>query len=60
VETLQAWEAGLKKVFPAQKLKVNLSAFNYDYRGVQGFVPILNPLTGTYIDHLVNQGDARH
>lgn len=59
-ETLQAWEAGLKKVFPAQKLKVNLSAFNYDYRDVQGFVPILNPLTGTYIDHLVNQGDARH
>ncbi len=59
-ETLLAWEAGVKTNFPKQKLQLNLSAFSYDYRNVQGFVRDMNPLTGTGIDHLANQGDARH
>ncbi len=59
-EKLTSYEAGFKKDWEALGLRLNGAMFHYDYRDVQGFVTELNALTGTLIDVLRNQGDARH
>lgn len=59
-ETLLAYEAGIKRTLPALNLQINAAVFTYDYRDVQGFVRDINPVTGTGVDRLTNQADARH
>lgn len=59
-ETIGAWELGLRQYWPAQQLKLEAALFSYDYSDVQGFIREQNPLTGTAVDRLGNQGDARH
>ncbi|MES2606442.1 MAG: TonB-dependent receptor [Pseudomonadota bacterium] len=59
-ETLLAYEAGVKHTLPAYNLQLNAAVFSYDYRDVQGFVRTINPITGTGVDKLDNQADARH
>ena len=58
-ETILAWEAGLKSS-PVPGALFNAALFWYDYRDVQGFVTNQNEVTGTKVDLLANQGDARH
>src|SRR5690606_12840367 len=41
-------------------LRLNLALFHYDYRDVQGYLRELNPVTGSSLERLANQGDARH
>lgn len=59
-ETIAAWELGLRQYWPAQRLQLEAALFHYDYDDVQGFIRAVNPLTGTAIDRLGNQGSARH
>ena len=59
-ETLLAWEAGIRHSLPAYRMQLNAAVFSYDYRDVQGFVRDINPVTGTGVDRLMNQADARH
>lgn len=59
-ETLLAWEAGFRHNLPDYRLQLNAAVFSYDYRNVQGFVRDINPVTGTGVDRLMNQADARH
>jgi iron complex outermembrane recepter protein len=59
-ETLLGKEVGYKQSWPAHLLSVKAALFSYDYQDVQGYVRDINPLTGTGIDHLANQADARH
>jgi iron complex outermembrane receptor protein len=59
-ETIGAWELGLRQYWPEQQLKLETAVFSYDYKDVQGFIRQINPLTGSGVDFLGNQGDARH
>ena len=59
-ETISAVEVGMKHQWPQQDLQLSTAVFTYDYKDVQGFLRKQNPLTGTAIDLLGNQGDARH
>lgn len=59
-ETIGAWELGLRQHWPERQLRLATAVFSYDYRDVQGFIRELNPLTGSGVDFLGNQGDARH
>lgn len=59
-ETIGAWELGLRQVWPERQLKLEAAVFTYDYEDVQGFIRELNPMTGSAVDRLGNQGDARH
>jgi iron complex outermembrane receptor protein len=59
-ETINAVELGMKQSFPAYALQLNAALFHYEYADVQGYIRDINPLTGTGIDRLANQGDARH
>ena len=59
-ETINAVELGLKQSLPSLGLQFGAALFHYDYQDVQGFIQGLNELTGTPIDVLANQGDARH
>jgi iron complex outermembrane receptor protein len=59
-ETIHSWELGLRQFWPALGLRLETALFRYDYQDVQGFIRTINPLTGTGIDRLANQGDARH
>lgn len=59
-ETIHAWELGLRQSWPQLGLALSSAVFTYDYEDVQGFIREINPLTGTGVDRLGNQGDARH
>jgi iron complex outermembrane receptor protein len=59
-ETIAAWELGLRQYWPEARLTLEGAVFAYDYEDVQGFIRELNPLTGSAVDRLGNQGDARH
>jgi len=59
-ETIGAWELGLRQYWPVQQLSLEAAVFHYDYQDVQGYIREQNALTGTAIDRLGNQGDARH
>jgi iron complex outermembrane receptor protein len=59
-ETIDALELGWKQGLPEYALQVNAALFHYEYEDVQGFMQDINPVTGTGIDRLGNQGDARH
>jgi len=57
-ETNDAFEIGLKSHLSDQ-LKLDLSAFYYNYKDVQGFASVENALFGN-ITELTNIGDAEH
>lgn len=59
-ETIGAWELGVRQYWPQHELILEAAVFSYDYEDVQGFIRELNPLTGSGVDRLGNQGDARH
>jgi iron complex outermembrane receptor protein len=59
-ETIDAWELGYRQFWPERNLQLAGAVFHYDYRDVQGFIRDINPVTGTGIDRLANQGDASH
>jgi len=58
-ETVLAYEAGFKSQLHA-RLQLNAATFYYDYRNVQGYITRFSTVTGTDIELLANQGDARH
>jgi iron complex outermembrane receptor protein len=59
-ETIGAWEIGLRQYWPQRRLTLESALFTYDYEDVQGFIRERNPLTGTAVDRLGNQGAADH
>lgn len=59
-ETILAYEVGIKSDWPNRGLRLNGALFYYDYRDVQGFVTRTSAITGTPVDVLTNQGDAKH
>ncbi len=59
-ETIAAWELGFRQKWMDRQLQMAGAFFTYDYQDVQGFIRDINPVTGTGIDRLANQGDARH
>lgn len=59
-ETIGAWELGLRQSWPRRNLQLEAAVFHYDYEDVQGFIRRQSSLTGTAVDRLGNQGDARH
>jgi iron complex outermembrane recepter protein len=59
-EMLIGKELGYKQYWPIAALNLKAAIFTYNYQDVQGFVRDINPLTGTGIDRLANQADARH
>lgn len=59
-ESIQAWELGLRQSWLRLGLVLEGAVFTYDYADVQGFIRETNPLTGSGVDRLGNQGDARH
>jgi iron complex outermembrane recepter protein len=59
-ETITSYESGFKKQWQSAGVRLNGAVFQYEYHDVQGYATELNALTGTLIDVLTNQGDARH
>lgn len=59
-ETINAVEVGVKQSLPEHSLQINAALFHYEYADVQGYIQAFNPITGTNIERLSNQGDARH
>jgi iron complex outermembrane receptor protein len=59
-ETIAAWELGFRQNWADRNLQMAAAVFHYDYQDVQGFIRDINPITGTGIDRLANQGDASH
>ena len=57
-ETLNAYEIGLKKVFPG-RLQANLAAFYYDYRDTQIPVSFVQPGSGLVLVNFVNAPRTR-
>ncbi|HVP84871.1 MAG TPA: TonB-dependent receptor [Rhizomicrobium sp.] len=56
-ETIWSYEIGAKTTWMDQ-LVANAAAFYYDYSNRQGYLNILNPITGTPVSRLGNVGDV--
>ncbi|NIB38100.1 TonB-dependent receptor [Pseudomaricurvus alkylphenolicus] len=59
-EVVLAYEVGFKTDWLDRRLRINGSAYFYDYRDVQGFVTGFDETLGTILTKLGNLGDAEH
>lgn len=59
-ETLWAWEIGFKSDWLAQTLRLNGTAFYYDYTDVQSVHAVFNETAGSPVPTVANVADAEH
>lgn len=59
-EQVTSYEIGLKSAWLDGSIQLNGAAYYYDYEDVQGFVQVVNEITGTVVTQLGSLGDAKH
>jgi iron complex outermembrane recepter protein len=58
-ETVDSWEAGMKRYFLDRKLRLNASLFYYKFTAIQALIGSSDPLTGASLVNYINAGDPR-